>query len=159
MTSARTAERAWREVLRASTSLLRTFEEQGDFDGLSPREYDVLRALAETDDGEARLGVLASVTYLPQPSMSRLVERMEKAGLVARCPDPEDGRGRVVRLSAAGRERYTAVGRVHLRSIHRAVGGALTEAQARELADLASRLRAAAEPAAAGDRNVLAGQA
>lgn len=147
MTSLRTAELAWREVLRASTSLMRTFEEQGDFGGLAPREYDVLRALAETDDGEARLGILASVTYLPQPSMSRLVERMERDGLVSRCPDPDDGRGRLVRLTAAGRERYTAVGRVHVRSIHRVVGAALSEAEARQLADLARRLRGGTQDA------------
>lgn len=143
--SVRSAERAWRELLRTSTALLREFEERGDFEGLSIREYDVLRALAETRDGEARLGALAQVTYLPQPSMSRLVERMEGSGLVSRCPAPQDGRGRLVRLTDAGRERFRAVGRAHLRSIHAVVSAALTETQARDLADLAARLRPASD--------------
>lgn len=145
MTSLRTAERAWREILRTAMSQLRAFEDGGDFGGLSTREYDVLRALSETENGEARLGWLAGATYLPQPSMSRLVERMERDGLVSRCAAPSDGRGRLVRLTDVGRERYRQIARVHLRSIGQVIGAGLTESEALEVIRLLGKLRAAGQ--------------
>lgn len=105
----------------------------------------MLRALSEMSDGAARLGTLAEATYLPQPSMSRLVERMDKAGLVSRCSAPDDGRGRLVRLTEQGRERYREVGRRHLRSIHQNLSAGLGEDEARMLTSLLVKLRVANE--------------
>ncbi len=154
MTPARTAQpglrattTAWRELLRTSTELMRWFEETGDFGDLTVREYDVLRALAESRDGDgdggARLGRLAEVTYLPQPSMSRLVERLERRGLVSRCSAPQDGRGVLVRLTPRGREVQAAVGRRHVRSIHQAMAAGLDAAQLETLTALLATVRRA----------------
>lgn len=150
----RVAQEAWRELLRTSTVLLRDFEAAGDFGELSVREYDVLRALAESGGADAcgglRLGALAEATYLPQPSMSRLVERLEGRGLVARESSPGDGRGTLVCLTEAGRAAQRAVGRRHVRSIQAALAP-LSVDELALLTDLVARLRAHAEPAGAGD--------
>lgn len=143
--SARAAQEAWREVLRTSSALLRRFETAGDFGELSTREYDVLRALAElpssSSSGGLRLGALAEATYLPQPSMSRLVERLERRGLLERATCEEDGRGTVVRLTSAGRDLQREIGRRHVRSIQAALAP-LSREELATLTDLLSRVRA-----------------
>lgn len=143
MASVRASAQAWREVLRTSTALLHEFEASGDFGDLSAREYDVLRALAEGPVEGYRLGVLADETYLPQPSMSRLVERLERRGLVRRGSSVSDGRAVVVTLSDQGRARQQEIGRRHVRSIHRAMSADLSEAELRTLRSLLARVREA----------------
>ncbi len=59
--------------------------------------------LARLDDGPARLTALAAASGVSQPSMTQLVGRLEREGLVARLTDPEDGRATLVELSGPGR--------------------------------------------------------
>src|SRR5699024_11951859 len=88
--SARTAATAWESLLRAQVHLMRQFEAAKDFAPLSAREYDVLFTLS--GEGPMRLRDLNEHVLLTQPSLSRMVERMDKAGLVSRC---EIGRAHV----------------------------------------------------------------
>lgn len=53
-------------------------------------------------EGPARLTTLAAREGVSQPSMTQLVQRLERQGLVARHEDPEDGRVALVAVSAAG---------------------------------------------------------
>lgn len=55
-------------------------------------------------DGPSRLTALAAAEGVSQPSMSQLVQRLERQGLVARVGDPEDGRASLVALTESGRE-------------------------------------------------------
>lgn len=143
MTSRAAATRAWSELLRTSTLLMRRYERAGDFGDLAPREYDVLLSLAESDGEEARLGQLAEESSLPQPSMSRIVERLERRGLVSRCPTPTDGRGVLVRLSDEGRVAQRAAARRHVRSITTALSAGLNDEEIRTLALLLGKVRQA----------------
>ncbi|MGH2463833.1 MAG: MarR family winged helix-turn-helix transcriptional regulator [Candidatus Limnocylindrales bacterium] len=52
--------------------------------------------------GPLRLNEIASRVNASMPSTSRLVQRMERRGLVASSPDPLDGRGRRVALTDMG---------------------------------------------------------
>src|SRR5690349_19479342 len=52
--------------------------------------------------GEMRLGELATLRGVAQSVVSRQVGELEARGLVARRPDPADGRAGLVRLTAAG---------------------------------------------------------
>ena len=63
---------------------------------------DVLHRL--DTEGPARLSVLASAAGLSQPSMTQLVQRFERAGIVHRTVDPTDRRAAVISITAAGRE-------------------------------------------------------
>ncbi|MBB6171838.1 DNA-binding MarR family transcriptional regulator [Nocardiopsis mwathae] len=143
----RLAEEAWEELARAHVALMRRFQE--DFRGaeVSMREYDVLFTLSRCASGGTRLRDLGEHVLLTQPSISRLVERMEGGGLVERAADPADRRGTVVRLTGRGREVLRRVGREHAAAIARYVGGALTADELRALKGLSGKLRAAqAEP-------------
>lgn len=54
-------------------------------------------------DGPLRLTALADAESVSQPSMSQLVQRLERQGVVARISDPEDGRASLVTLTETGR--------------------------------------------------------
>ena len=74
---------------------------------LSVPEYRVLLCLAGGDG----LGVvdLAAMAIMTQPRMTKLLDRMERGGLVGRNPDPNDRRRVLIRLTAAGRARAAPV--------------------------------------------------
>jgi MarR family transcriptional regulator, negative regulator of the multidrug operon emrRAB len=65
-------------------------------------DAEALTALASFGDGR-RIEELRSALELSQPGGAHLVSRLERAGLVTRTRDPEDGRGVLVSLTPAGR--------------------------------------------------------
>nr|WP_276610694.1 MarR family transcriptional regulator [Kineococcus siccus] len=115
------------------------------WEDLGVREYDVLHTLSRRPGGRARLGTLSEEVYLPQPSLSRLVDRLERHGLLAREPDPGDRRGVLVALTDEGAARQRRIGGRHAASIARHLG----EMEAGELADLTRLARAALDRATA----------
>jgi DNA-binding MarR family transcriptional regulator len=55
-------------------------------------------------EGPTRLSELASREGTTQPTMTQLVTRLEKEGLVTRNPDPDDGRAVLVAITPGGSE-------------------------------------------------------
>jgi len=55
------------------------------------------------EEGPARVTTLAAAAGIGQPSMTQMIQRLERQGLVTRVDDPEDGRVALVSLSDAGR--------------------------------------------------------
>jgi len=74
---------------------------------LEPAAYGLLVRLA--DAGAQRATDLAGYFGVGKATMSRQLHALEKLGLVAREPDPADGRAVLVRLTEGGRERFTRV--------------------------------------------------
>lgn len=70
--------------------------------GLSRTAASVLGILRR--EGPLRVTTLASREHVAQPSMSVLVQRLEKRGLVARSEDPDDRRACRVTITEAGEE-------------------------------------------------------
>ncbi|MBU4214578.1 MAG: MarR family transcriptional regulator [Actinobacteria bacterium] len=138
----RAAVSAWEALFAAQSQLLRRFEREQVWGALSLREYDVLYTLTGFEHGTARLRDLTEATYLAQPSLSRLVDRLATAGLVVKEMVPGDGRGVAVRLTDEGRAVQLDIGRRHARSIAAHVGAALDGAELAELARLCDKLRA-----------------
>lgn len=54
-------------------------------------------------EGPVRVTTLAESAGIGQPSMTQMIQRLERQGLVTRVEDPEDGRAALVSLSDAGR--------------------------------------------------------
>ncbi len=138
----RLAAEAWESLFRTQVALMRRFESDGDFAPLRPREYDVLFTLSLAGDRRLRLRDLNDQVFMSQPSLSRMVDRLERRGLVVREPAPDDARGVLVSLTDPGLALQRQVGRQHVRSIARYVGGALDEDELRTLTELTSKLRA-----------------
>ncbi|WP_448072390.1 MarR family winged helix-turn-helix transcriptional regulator [Georgenia yuyongxinii] len=139
--STRAAAEAWESLFRAQVSLMRRFERDGDFAPLRPREYDVLFTLSLAQSQRLRLRDLNEQVFMSQPSLSRMVERLEGRGLVRRSPAPDDARGILVALAPEGLALQRQVGRQHVRSIARYVGGALDDDELRTLTELMTKLR------------------
>jgi len=89
-------------------------------------------------DGAQRLTVLAESQGVTQPSMTALVNRLEREGLVRRRPDLCDGRVVLVALAEAGAEHLAT----RRRQGRQAVEGLLAELSADDLDALAAALPA-----------------
>jgi MarR family transcriptional regulator, organic hydroperoxide resistance regulator len=82
------------------------------------------RVLAVLDFNEkATVNELADYAMIEQPTVSRLIARMEKDGLLRRDRIARDGRVRSISLTAAGREKYEAVRAMTLAHAERALRG------------------------------------
>ena len=107
---------------------------------LEPWEFDVLAALRrEGEPYTLSPGRLLQVTLVTSGTMTNRIDRLEAKGLVARVPDPHDGRGVQVVLTADGRARVDA-GLTDLLAHERAILSALTSDDRDSLADLLRRL-------------------
>jgi len=73
-------------------------------DGISQAQYVALWVLCLSDDAEAGvpMGSLADGLITRASDTTRLVDRLESAGLVERLPNPADRRGVLVRATAEG---------------------------------------------------------
>ena len=74
---------------------------------LTRDEWRVLAALAH--QGEIRAADVKDRTTLDKMQVSRALARLEAQGLVARAPDPDDGRASRVRLLPAGAALYRKI--------------------------------------------------
>lgn len=94
---------AWRTFLTAHVSAIEQIERELAEAGLPPLGwYDVLFALSEAPDGKLRLHELAQTVLLSRSNMTRLVDRLETAGLLQRESCPSDRRGAFAVITAAG---------------------------------------------------------
>ena len=104
--------------------------------GLSEGEFDVLAALRRAGAPYERApGELASFTMVTTGAMTKRIDRLERDGLVSRRHSDADGRGRVVALTAAGRELIDQAFADHMRNERRLLDE-LTAQQATELESL-----------------------
>jgi DNA-binding MarR family transcriptional regulator len=137
----RLAVEAWEELLRAQVAMLRRLTADDVWDEIGIREYDVLLHLSRRPGRRARLWELHREVLLSQPSLSRMVDRLSEAGLVARAADPNDRRGTVVVLTDHGAAVQQRVGLRHVASIRRHLGAVLDADELDTLRDLCRRLR------------------
>jgi DNA-binding MarR family transcriptional regulator len=70
--------------------------------GITNARFSVLVHLAF--HGVNNVGDLAASEGVSRPAMTRLIQDMEKSGLVRRMPDSEDGRGVLVQITKKGQE-------------------------------------------------------
>jgi DNA-binding MarR family transcriptional regulator len=140
MTDRKLAVAAWESLFRAQHELFHAM--LVDFEGtdLGQAEYDVLLTVTRGPEMTARLRDITANMLISQPSVSRLVDRMVTRGLVAKCPDPEDGRGSLIRATEEGARAFRAVATVHGRSIAQRMS-ALDDDELQTLHELTQKLR------------------
>lgn len=80
--------------------LLRRLRVEDEALGISAPRLSVLSVLVFV--GPMRIGELAHAEQVEPPTMTRLVDGLERDGYVARAPDPEDARAVQVRATARG---------------------------------------------------------
>ncbi|GAA3597499.1 MarR family transcriptional regulator [Klugiella xanthotipulae] len=137
------ASDTWEALFRAQVVLMRHYTARDVWGSLSPKEYDVLYTLSRGPDGGMRLHDINNSILISQPSLSRMMERLERRDLVERAPAPGDGRGVVVRLTAEGTRVRQDIGRRHARDIEDTVGEFLSDDEMDTLRALSTRLTSA----------------
>jgi DNA-binding MarR family transcriptional regulator len=89
----------------AALHLLRRLRIEDDALGVSPSRLSALSVVVLT--GPIGIGALAAAEGVAGPTMTRLVDGLERDGLVQRRRDPADARGVLVEATATGRRILT----------------------------------------------------
>ncbi|GAA2884796.1 MarR family transcriptional regulator [Streptosporangium fragile] len=101
------AVRAWREVLaKHATTACALERELSERHRLGMSEFEVLERMVEGGQEKYRVQEVADAVHLSQSACSRLISRLEKAGLVTRGICEADRRGIFVGITDQGRERH-----------------------------------------------------
>jgi DNA-binding MarR family transcriptional regulator len=148
--------RAWRSFLRAHARVTRALEAELVAEhNLSLAEYDVLVHLAQAPDRRLRMTDLAARVLISRSGLTRLVDRMERGGLVERVSCDSDARGTFAALTEAGYQRLRSTAGTHLRGVREHVTGQFDGEELDRLFELLSRLAGPepAEPARMGEGN------
>jgi DNA-binding MarR family transcriptional regulator len=108
----------WRSLLNAHSRVTRLIEVDLKEAGLPPLGwYDVLWPLLQAPQGRLRINELADQVVLSRTGLVRLVDRIERAGLLRREPVPEDRRGAYATITDEGVEMLRQMWPVYERGI------------------------------------------
>ncbi|MEQ8803965.1 homoprotocatechuate degradation operon regulator HpaR [Haliea sp.] len=94
-------------LLKAREAVMSTFIPHLREHGLSAQQWRVLRALfdnLESGQAEMEMSSIARQCYLLMPSLSRIIQFLEKRGLIERRTSEADMRRAMIRLTAEGKE-------------------------------------------------------
>jgi DNA-binding MarR family transcriptional regulator len=133
--------RAWRGLLRAHACLAKRLDaELEQAHGLPMTSYEVLHRLEEASGGRMRMCELAEQAQLSRSGLTRLVDRLERDGLLERCSCDHDARGSYACLTSAGRERLEDARVTHLAVVREHFFSRFTESELSTLADMWERI-------------------
>jgi len=132
-------EAAFLDLLRTCDLLSRGPAQVLRTEDLSPTQYNVLRILRGAQESLA-CGEIANRMITRDPDVTRLLDRLEKRGLISRCRETGDRRMVMARITPEG---LKLLGRLDdpVLEIHRKQLGHLGKAQMRALADLLAAAR------------------
>jgi DNA-binding MarR family transcriptional regulator len=112
--------RSWRGLLRTHAMLVKRLDAELEAEhGLALTSYEVLLHLNHSDEGKMRMCDIAESVLLSRSGLTRLVDRLERDGLVERVSCPSDARGAFARLTEAGQARLEAAAVTHLEGVRR----------------------------------------
>ncbi|WP_198679393.1 MarR family winged helix-turn-helix transcriptional regulator [Thermomonospora amylolytica] len=131
----------WRTLLRAQVTISRRL--QADLlaaHDLALGSYEVLMHLGEAPGGRLRMNDLADRVLLSRSGLTRLVDRLQAEGLVARQSCDSDARGLYAVLTPAGRMRLAEATPTYRRAVRRYVLDRLDPEEQRALGEILARL-------------------
>jgi DNA-binding MarR family transcriptional regulator len=141
---------AWRGVLNTHASVVGRIEEALAGSGLPPLAwYDVLWAVRRAPGRRARMAELAGNLTLSRGGLTKLVDRLETAGLLLREPAEHDGRGLYATLTPAGEEMLRRMWPVYAKVLRETFAAAMDAGEATTMAAALDRAATAARSAAA----------
>src|ERR671936_1676984 len=96
--------RAWLNVVQTNRVVSDALEEAVESAaGMSLAEYELLVRISNAEDGRLRMADLADLLLVSKSGVTKLVDRVEQAGLVARESSEEDRRPTFARANQGGR--------------------------------------------------------
>ena len=136
-----TALDAWARLLRGHASLRRSLSsELQEEHGLSVTDYDALLLLSRAGDDPLRRVDLADGLGLSPSGVTRLLDGLERQGLVGKATCAKDARVTYAVLTDAGRRRLEESSRSHIATIEAVFAERYDRAELEALADLLARL-------------------
>jgi len=133
-------EEALLNVIRTSATLTDALDLVLKKHGVTSTQYNVLRILRGAEPSGLCRNELRDRMLTRMPDMTRLLDRMEEAGLVSRSREGEDRRMVLTRITKQGRKLVDELD-APVTKLHRTKLGHLTEAQLRSLSDLLTLAR------------------
>ena len=132
---------AWRGMLRAHSALTKALDaELVRAHGLPLSSYEVLLFLADSPEGQMRMSELADGVLLSRSGLTRLVDRMQREGLLRRERCEDDARGWFASITPQGRELFTRARKTHLDGVRERFLSHFTRDELRSLAALWERI-------------------
>jgi DNA-binding MarR family transcriptional regulator len=137
----------WGALLKVYAALVpRLDRELQDTNGLPLTWYDVLLELNTAPQRRLTMGQLGSVAAVSRTRVSRVVDELMRAGLVAREPNPSDGRSAFAVLTPAGRAALRKAAPTYVAAVQREFADHLTAREAEVLAGALRKVLAASAP-------------
>ena len=138
--------RAWRLYFESALALVDVLDAELERDaGIPLRWYDILVQLEETPDG-LRMNQLAERILYSKSGFTRVVDRMEEAGLVRRVRPENDRRSILVVLTDAGRQTMEAARRHHRHAIEQHFSHHLTDSDIKAITRALEKISTHARP-------------
>jgi DNA-binding MarR family transcriptional regulator len=129
-------------MLRAHAALTKQLDAELEArHGLPLTSYEVLVRLADAEDERMRMCDLASSIVLSRSGLTRLVDRLERDGLIVRESCASDARGAFARLTPRGREALEAARTTHHAGVRELFLGRLSADERELLAEVWERLQ------------------
>jgi DNA-binding MarR family transcriptional regulator len=143
-------QRAWALLLAAHARLLERIEAALAVAKLPPLAwYDVLWELEKAEDGRLRMHELAAQVVVSRSNLTRLADRLEDAGLLARKQAEHDRRGAYCVITAAGRRMREKMWPVYSAQIDGLFARHIGVAEAANMAEALRKVLQALQPASA----------
>jgi DNA-binding MarR family transcriptional regulator len=133
-------QEAYLSVVRTSTTLTDAMEDLVKAQGISATQYNVLRILRGSGAEGLCRNALRDRMLTRMPDMTRLLDRMEEAGLVVRVREGDDRRMVMTRITEKGRRVLDDLD-APVMALHRKQMAGLSDAQLRTLSDLLTLVR------------------
>ncbi len=128
---------AWARLVRESQRVMQRVEVALKEAGLPPLFwYDLLLELKRAEPQGLRPYELQSAMLIPQYNISRLIDRVTKAGHAARFRCDDDGRGQIIRITTSGKALQKRMWPVYRGVLEREFASKLDEGKAKRLAEL-----------------------
>ena len=132
-------EAAFLDLLRTTDVLSRGPAQVLKSADLSSNQYNVLRILRGAPDGLS-CGEIGNRMITRDPDITRLLDRLEKRGLISRCREAKDRRTVLTRITAAGLKLLMRLDEP-VQEAHKKQLGHLGRARLKALAELLSACR------------------
>jgi DNA-binding MarR family transcriptional regulator len=128
-------------MLRVHSRLVKALDTQlEEAHRLPLTSYEVLLRLADADGGRMRMRDLADSILLSRSGLTRLVDRLERDGLIERVACADDARGAWATITQAGREKFETSRATHLDGVRRIFLEHLSADELQALGDVWDRI-------------------
>jgi DNA-binding MarR family transcriptional regulator len=135
------AARAWLQLLRAHATITRRLNRELNIEhGLTITRYRALELLSRPDSRPMKQSDVAQSLLVTPSSVTRLLARLEEAGLVERAISPTDHRVGYARVTDSGASKLAKASRSHFDAVRSSLETRLTADEIDQLIQLLGKV-------------------